>query len=267
MPFDVLYWLSYLIVGCLVGFLSGLLGIGGGVVLVPILTLIWLQHGIAPGHLIHMAIGTSMAVILVGSASSLRAHHAHGAVMWPIFRTMLPGLIIGGLLGTTIAHFTSAQFLKFFFLAFMLFITAQMLFDVKPRATRTLPGPRAQMLIGGLFSCLSNLAGLGGAVPFITFMTWCNVRLQEAIGTAAAMVVPIAAAGTLGYIVNGSMTEGLPEFSLGYVYLPAFAGVSVASFLLAPVGARLTHKLPTRVLKKAFMLLLLALTVKMVFSI
>jgi uncharacterized protein len=264
---DLIYWLSYFLVGGLVGFLSGLLGIGGGSVLVPILTLIWLQRGLDPAHLIHMAIGTSMAVILVGSASSLRIHHAHGAVRWDVVRNMLPGLIVGGLIGTTIAHFSSVHFLKMFFLTFMVFITLQMLFNIKPTTKHTLPGAAAQALIGGFFSCISNLAGLGGAVPFITFMTWCNVRLQEAIGTAAAMVVPVSATGTIGYVATGLMVKDLPDLSIGYVYLPALAGVSAASFLLAPVGARLTHKLPTQVLKKAFMLLLLVLTVKMAVSL
>ncbi len=267
MSFDAMYWLTYAAVGAFVGFLSGLLGIGGGSVLVPVLTLIWIARGFAPEHVIHLAIGTSMAVILVGSASSLRAHHSHGAVRWDVVRNMLPGLVAGGLVGTTVAHFASAHFLKMFFLAFMVFITGQMLFDVKPKPTRTLPGAGAQALVGAGFSAISNLAGLGGAVPLITFMTWCNVRLQEAIGTAAALVVPIAATGTVGYIVTGMLAPDLPALSLGYVYLPALLGVSVASFVAAPFGARLTHRIPTHLLKKAFMLMLLALTIKMVVSI
>jgi uncharacterized protein len=267
MPFDVVYWLTYVAVGIFVGFLSGLLGIGGGSVLVPVLTLIWIGRGFAPDHIIHLAIGTSMAVMLIGSASSVRAHHRHGAVRWDVVRNMLPGLIAGGVIGTTIAHFASVHFLKMFFLAFMVFITGQMLFDVKPKPTRTLPGPGAQAVIGAGFSAISNLAGLGGAVPLITFMTWCNMRLQEAIGTAAAMVVPIAATGTVGYIITGMLADNLPPLSLGYVYLPALLGVSIASFIAAPFGARLTHRMPTHVLRKAFMVMLLALTIKMVVSI
>jgi Predicted permeases len=266
-PFDLSYWLIYFGVGIFVGFFAGLLGIGGGSVTVPILSLIFIAKGYAPAHVIHMALGTSLAVIIIGSFASAREHHQHQAVNWNVVKTMAPGILLGTFSGAVFAYFVSTRFLKFFFVGFIFFLALQLILDIKPRRHRDLPGTGGLLLFGFVMGWLSSLAGIGGAVLSITFLTWCNVKLHEAIGTSAAIGFPIAIAGTSGFIATGLFDHSLPEWSLGYVYLPAWVGISVTSYFIAPLGAKLTHRLPVKVLKKVFILFLVALAIKMAVSV
>lgn len=267
MPFELYYLLIYLAVGVFVGFFAGLLGIGGGSVMVPILSLTFVRLGYSSDHVIHMALATSMATILPGAFASARAHHAHGAVNWPLVRQMTPGIIAGTLAGTVFAYFASTTFLKFFFVGFICFLALQLVFNVKPQANRVLPGTSGILAFGALMGFVASLAGIGGAVLTISFLTWCNVKIHDAIGTSAAIGFPIAVAGTIGYISTGLLDRGLPAWSVGYVYLPAFFGIAITSFLVAPLGARLAHRMPVATLKKVFMVFLLALAIKMAVSV
>lgn len=267
MPFDLSYLLIYLAAGVFVGFFAGLLGIGGGSVMVPILTLTFIQLGYANDHVIHMALATSMATILPGAFASTRTHHAHGAVNWAVVKQMTPGILAGTLIGTVFAYFSSTAFLKYFFVGFICFLAAQLVLNFKPQAHRALPGAPGMLLFGLLMGFVSSLAGIGGAVLTISFLTWCNVKIHESIGTSAAVGFPIALAGTVGYVATGLMDQNLPKWSLGYVYLPAFVGIAITSFLVAPLGARLAHRLPVATLKKVFMVFLVALAIKMAISV
>lgn len=267
MPIDSSYFLIYLAVGVFVGFFAGLLGIGGGSVMVPILSLIFIKLGYSNDHVIHMALATSMATIVPGAYASTRTHHAHGAVNWQVVKKMTPGILMGTLLGTVVAYFSSTAFLKYFFVGFILFLAAQLLFSIKPQANRALPQATGLAAFGALMGVVSSLAGIGGAVLTISLLTWCNVKIHEAIGTSAAIGFPIALAGTLGYVATGMMDHDLPPWSLGYVYLPAFVGIAITSFLVAPWGAKLAHKLPVPVLKKIFMVFLVVLAIKMATSV
>jgi uncharacterized membrane protein YfcA len=281
MAFDPLYLLIYLAAGVFVGFFAGLLGIGGGSVMVPILSLTFVKLGYSNEHVIHMALATSMATILPGAFASTRTHHAHKAVNWVVVKKMTPGILVGTLVGTVFAYFSSTTFLKYFFVGFMFFLAAQLVFGPKPRAApaapevagstaqanRTLPRTAGMVSFGALMGFVSSLAGIGGAVLTISFLTWCNVKIHEAIGTSAAVGFPIALAGTVGYVVTGMMDHDLPEWSLGYVYMPAFFGIALTSFFAAPIGAELAHKLPVAMLKKVFMVFLVALAIKMAISV
>ncbi len=267
MPFDISYLLIFLAMGVFVGFFAGLLGIGGGSVMVPILSLSFIQLGFSTEHVIHMALGTSMATILPGAYASTRTHHQHKAVNWTIVKQMTPGILIGTTLGTVFAYFSTTMFLKYFFVGFIFFLAAQLVFNVKPRASRALPGTFGMLLFGGLMGFVASLAGIGGAVLTITFLTYCNVKIHDAIGTSAAVGFPIAVAGTVGYIVTGMMDHDLPKWTVGYVYVPAFIGIAITSFFVAPLGARLAHKLPVATLKKVFMVFLVVLAIKMAVSV
>lgn len=281
MSFDPAYLLIYLAAGVLVGFFAGLLGIGGGAVMVPVLSLTFVKFGFSNEHVIHMALATSMATILPGAFASARAHHAHGAVNWRIVKQMTPGILVGTLLGTVFAYFSSTVFLKYFFVGFICFLAAQLLFNVTPQADsnasnalkrkrkrkRGLPARGGMLLFGGVMGFVSSLAGIGGAVLTITFLSWCNVKIHEAIGTSSAVGFPIAFAGTIGYIATGMLDHDLPKWSVGYVYLPAFIGIAITSFLVAPLGAKLAHRLPVATLKKVFMVFLIGLAIKMVVSV
>jgi uncharacterized protein len=266
---ELQFLLIYLAAGCFVGFFAGLLGIGGGSVMVPILSMTFVARGYSPDHVIHMALATSMATIIPGAFSSARTHHAHDAVNWHVLKTMTPGILFGTFAGAVAAHYSSTGFLKSFFVGFICFLALNMLVDLKPKTPRAngMPGALALIAFGAMMGVVSSFAGIGGAVLSIAFLSWCGMRFHETIGTAAAIGVPLAIAGTIGFIVTGMSDKTLPEWSLGYVYLPAFASIAITSFLVAPFGARLAHRLPVGTLKKIFVVFLLALAIKMALSV
>ena len=261
------FWLLYLATGIFAGFLAGLLGVGGGLVIVPVLAFIFAAQGFPVAQVMHLALGTSLASIMFTSISSLRTHHAHGAVNWRVVRDIAPGIVAGTLGGTVVAAQLSTTFLKVFFVVFLYYVATQMILNIKPKPSRELPGKVGMFGAGSVIGAVSSLVGIGGGTLSVPFMTWCNVRLHQAIGTSAAIGFPIAAAGAAGYVANGWALGTLPAYSLGFVYLPALAGLVAASVLIAPFGARLAHRLPVARLKKFFALLLYALGTRMLFSL
>ena len=212
----------YALVGLIAGVLAGLLGVGGGIVIVPMLVFCFVRQGVQPEVIMHLALGTSLASIMFTSISSCLAHHRRGAVLWPIVRQITPGILIG----TFVASRLSTGFLRVFFCVFLYVIATQMLLNKKPKPSRELPGT------GGMFE-------VGGV---------------------------IAVAGALGYVVNNLHTAGLPEWSLGGVYLPALLFIVCGSVLTAPFGARLAHALPVDKLKRIFAVFLYLVATRMVWS-
>jgi uncharacterized membrane protein YfcA len=257
------WWWIYLSAGATVGFLAGLLGIGGGLTLVPVLVLIFTAKGFPPQHLMHVSIATSMATVMFTSVSSVWAHHQRGGVDWAIARAIAPGILVGSFLASQIAGFIPTRPLALVFTAFVIYAGTQMFFDTKPRPTRELPGRGGLFIAGAVIGGLSSLLAAGGAFLSIPFMAKCNVPLKRAIGTAAAIGFPIALAGSIGYVLNGLGVAGLPDGSLGYVHAPALLLVVSPSMLAAPWGARLAHRLPVARLRVAFALLLYALAGRM----
>ena len=257
------WWWAYLTIGATVGFLAGLLGIGGGMVMVPMLFFVFTAKGFPAEHMMHLSLATSMATIVFTSLSSVRAHPQHGAVDWPVARAMAPGIVVGALAATLVAGFVPTRPLAVFFTGFMFYAAAQMLFEVKPKPTRQLPGAVGLFGTGAAIGGFSSVLAAGGAFLSIPFLAHCNVPLKRAIGTAAANGFPIAIAGTAGYVMNGLRVSGLPEGSLGYVYLPALALIVVASMPAAPLGARLAHRLPVKRLRFVFALMLFGLALRM----
>ncbi|MBI4798417.1 MAG: sulfite exporter TauE/SafE family protein [Desulfarculus sp.] len=264
---DLVSWLLYAGVGSVAWVLAGLLGVGGGLVIVPALTFVFTALNLPAQNIMHLALGTSLATIIFTSVSSVRAHHARGAVHWDIVARITVGIILGTLAGTWVAAQLSTGFLKGFFAVFLFYVAAQLLLDIKPKASRQMPGTAGTTGVGGVIGVVSALVGIGGGSLSVPFMLWCNVPAREAIGTSAAIGFPIAISGAVGYLVNGLATPGLPAMSLGYIYLPALAGVALASVLTAPLGARLAHTLPVPTVKKIFALLLIAMGAKMVWGL
>jgi uncharacterized membrane protein YfcA len=257
------YWWAYLAIGVTVGFLAGLLGIGGGMVMVPMLFFVFSAKGFATEHLMHFALGTGLATIVFTSASSVRAHHRHQGVDWHVAGIMAPGIVAGALGAALVAGYIPTRPLAVFFTAFMFYASAQMFFEQKPAPTRRLPGAVGLFAVGAGIGGVSAILAAGGAFLSIPFLVRCNVPLRRAIGTAAANGFPIAVAGTVGYIVQGLRVPALPEWTLGYVYLPALALIVAASIPVAPLGARVAHLLPVRRLRVVFSLVLLALALRM----
>ena len=266
MSFD-LWWLSYPLLGVVVGFFAGLLGVGGGAIMVPVLTSLFVAQGFPVQVVVHLALGTSMAAIVITSLSSLRAHHRHGAVRWEIVRAITPGILLGTFAATFVASRVNSLPLALFFVCFMTYVAVQMLVNIKPKPSRELPGPFGMSVVGAGIGGVSALVAIGGGSLSVPFMTWCNVKAHDAIGTSAAIGLPIALAGTVGYLVNGWGAAQAPAATLGFIYLPALVLVSSASFFTAPVGARLAHRLPVPVLKKIFAAVLLSLCAKMLYSL
>lgn len=249
-----------LLLGALSGLLAGLLGVGGGLVLVPVLTWMLDIRGVPASALVQTAIGSAFGVIFFTSLSSLKAHHATGNIRWPVVAQFTPGILVGSLLGSRIAHWVPTRELGLFFSAFIVFSAVQMLLDRKPKASRELPGPAGLFGVGSVIGVLSSLVGAGGGFIAVPFMAWCNVNLKSAVSTSAAMGFPIAVFSIAGYVWNGSQVTGMPPGSWGYLYLPAIAVLASMSVLTAPVGARLSQRLSVKTLKRIFacMLFLLA---------
>ncbi len=261
------WWLGYLAIGAFVGFFAGLLGIGGGAVIVPLLAMLFAAQGMARDVLLHVAVGTSMAIILLTSVSSVRAHAKRDAVRWDVARGMTPGIILGGLAGSAIAGRFSTLVLACVFTVIVYGAGINILIDRRPKPGRTLPRGRGLVAAGFLISGVSSLVALGGAFISVPFMIWCNLNVRQAIGTAAFIGFPIALVGSIGYVAIGWNAEALPPWSLGYVYLPAMAGVCASSILAAPLGARVSHGTPPRILKRIFGVLLLAFATRMLISL
>ena len=260
--------LVYIGLGIFSGIFAGMLGVGGGLVMVPALSMIFSAHGGFPsGELLHMSLGTSMAAILFTSLSSLRAHHRHGAVLWNIFGQITPGILIGTLVGSLFASNVPAKPLGVIFTGFVCFVALQMTFDLKAKPSRALPGRKGIFAAGVAIGSVSSIVAIGGGALTVPFLTWCNVRVQNAIGTSAAIGFPIALGGSLGYIYNGWGYANLPGPSLGFVYLPALLWLVPSSMIIAPFGAKLAHRLPVTMLKRIFAFLLIVLASKMLFRL
>lgn len=249
--------------GACTGFLAGLLGIGGGMVLTPFLTMI-LAGNVVPNEVgVHVAIATSLATIVFTSASSVRAHNARGAVLWNIVLAGAPGILLGALLGAQISGLLSNWAISLLFGCFVMFSALRMFFGKKGKATRELPGKVGIVLGGGIVGSVSSLVGAGGGFISVPLMTACNVPIHKAVGTSAALGFPIAFAGSIGYIISGWNVPGMPEYSLGFLYLPALFSVAAFSVLTAPLGAKLAHSMDTKPLKRIFASLLFVLSAYM----
>lgn len=262
-----LWLLSYVMLGLASGFIAGLFGVGGGLTIVPILLLLFQAQGFPDAQIMHLALGTAMATIVVTSISSMRAHHRQGGVRWDIFRSMAPGLVGGTLLGSLFASRVPTDAMAMAFTVIVYWAALQMLLDIRPKPTRQLPGSGGLLGVGGLIGGVSSLVAAGGGFLSVPFMVLCNVPIRQAVGTSAALGFPIAAAGVVGYIAGGWGVADLPGPHLGFVYLPAFVGVVVSTVFMAPVGARMAHRLPVKQLKRAFGVMLALLASKMLWNL
>lgn len=255
-----------LVSGAVAGMFAGLLGIGGGIIIVPVLAMVFTSQGVSIDVLMHIAIGTSLATIVVTSLSSIRAHHKHQAINWPVVRVITIGLFIGGLIGAVIAKRIAGEDLKLIFSIFMFLIAAQMYFGNTTKAHRTLPNKPGMILAGTGIGTIASLMGVGGGSMSVPFFTWCNMSIRKAVATSSAVGFPIAVAGTIGFILTGWSVTDRPVMSLGYVNLPAFLSIVVASVLSAPLGAWIAHRISPVILKRIFAGFLFILGIRMFFS-
>ena len=256
----------YVFFGAIVGILAGLLGVGGGAVLVSILDITLDLQGIHSPFSHHIAIATSMANIFFTSAVSTWSHNKHGTIPWHIVRWMTPGILVGTFGSTFVVALVPATPLKFIFACFLVYAACQMLMNIKPRPSRTLPGKVGLTLAGIVIGTSSGFLGVGGAGVTIPFLVMCNVPIISVISASAALGFPIAAAGVAGYIWNGLSIPDLPPHTLGFIYLPALIGLVFASMLTTPLGAKMAHTLPVKSIKRFFGLFLVCMAIRMFYS-
>ncbi|MBT2321239.1 sulfite exporter TauE/SafE family protein [Variovorax paradoxus] len=255
------------VLGVGTGFLAGLLGIGGGMLMVPFITIILGHRGVPSDLAVKMAIATSMSTIMFTSISSVIAHHRRGAVRWDIVKRLSPGIVIGSLIGSLgVFALLKGSALAIFFALFVGFSATQMFLNRKPKPTRQMPGTVGQLAGGGVIGFVSGLVGAGGGFISVPFMTWCNVAIHNAVATSAALGFPIAVANVLGYVASGQSVQGLPDASIGYIWLPALVVIAVCSFITAPLGAKAAHSLPVGKLKRVFASILYVLATYMLWK-
>lgn len=262
----VAWMLAYFATGAFVGFLAGLLGIGGGMTMVPVLAAMFTAQQLAPDHTVHLALGTGMASIMFTSAASVRTHHGLGGVDWSLVRRMGPGMVIGTLLATALSGWVSQRSLALAFAVIVYAGATQILLGRKPSVARTLPRTPVLVAIGLLIGVVCGLVSAGGAFMTVPFMLFCGVTMTTAIGTGAALGMPVAVVGTLGYVFGGRQVPDLPPLALGFVHGPALLGIVAGSVLTAPIGARAAHRMPVAMLRRIFAGLLYLLATKMLWS-
>lgn len=256
-------YLLYPVLGVFAGLTAGLLGVGGGIIVVPVLIYSFSALSFPHEVLTHMAVGTSLATIIITSAGSVYQHHRKGAVLWPVLLWFAVGLSVGALFGAKIADLLQGRILQILFGLFALVIAWQMLGGLKTRPSRSVPGPLGLSLAGWVVGTVSAIFGIGGGSLSVPFFTWCNMKMQDAVGTSSAGGIPIAIAGAVGFVWTGWQHPQLPPHSIGYVYLPALLGIAVSSVIFAQVGARWAHRLPAATLKKIFAVLLAVVGAKL----
>jgi uncharacterized membrane protein YfcA len=249
--------LMLMLCGAASGFLAGLLGIGGGMLLVPFMILVFNHLGFSQTVIVHMAIATGMATILFTTSSAIWAHHKHGSIDWKLVASLSPGMIFGGLIGgSELFEALKTSWLSLFFAIFIVYTSIQMLLNKKPKAGRDLPGTLGLFSFGAFAGALASLVGAGGAFITVPFMLWCNVKPHTAMATSSGLGLPVAAAATIGYMYGSWGNPNLPTGSLGFVYLPAVACIVGVSIFTAPYGAKMARKLDIAQLKRVFGVLL-----------
>jgi len=259
-------WWIFPLTGLLAGVLAGCFGIGGGLVVVPVLAWVYAGMELAEPVRMHLAIGTSLATIVPTSLSSIYAHHRRGAVLWRVFSRLAPGILAGGLAGAALANALDFPQLKFLFSCLLLLIALRIAIDSKPVGHREMPGWTGMTMAGIGIGTVAALGGIGGGVLTNPYLLWCSVDIRRSVATAAACTLPVALAGSAGFILAGLDADGLPQFSSGYVYWPAVAGMAAASLFGAPLGVAIAHNVPTRGLRRALAILLMIVGLKMLLS-
>ncbi|MGR9045648.1 MAG: sulfite exporter TauE/SafE family protein [Gammaproteobacteria bacterium] len=255
-----------LLAGALGGLLAGLFGIGGGLVLVPMLALLFGAQNFPADLVMIMAVATSLATIVITSVFSIIAHHRLGAVVWRQVYHLAPGIVVGAVIGAMIADFISGEWLRYIFVAFLFYVGAQLAFQITPGMGELRRSLGLDVIVACIIGILSALLGIGGGTLTVPYLVSCRYPIRNAVAISSACGFPIAVAGTLSYAALGSNQSALPDGSLGYVYMPAFIGIVLCSSVTAPWGAQLAHSLPGRQLKRYFSVLIFVMAFKLIWQ-
>ena len=252
------------VLGIVSGLLAGLFGIGGGLVIVPVLAVLFKAQGFSADLIMIMAVATSLAVISFTAVSSVWAHHRLGSVIWPKVLRLVPGIIVGSAVGAMVAKQISAEGLRIFLVVFLLYVGIQMALEITPKAGLVKQSRLLDFFVAIIIGLLSAIVGIGGGTLTVPYLVRGQMIMRNAVAISSACGLPIAVAGTTSYILLGLNVGNLPEGSIGYIYLPAFLATGLTSILTAPLGAKLAHRLPAKKLKRYFSLLLFVMAAKLV---
>jgi len=256
-------FLISILLGIVTGLLAGLFGIGGGLVIVPVLVMLFTAQGFPAELVMLMAVATSLAAIILTAIASVSAHHRLGAVVWAKVFSLSPGIMIGAALGAVVAKQINGDTLRYILVVFLLYVGLQMAFQVKPKPGRVKQSRALDFLVANFIGLLSSIVGIGGGTLTVPYLVSGQMLMRNAVAVASACGLPIAVAGTVSYALLGWNATHLPEWSLGYVYLPVFIGTGLSSIMTAPIGAKLAHNLPAAKLKRYFSLLLFVMAAKL----
>jgi len=257
------YLFLLLLVGAFAGLIAGLLGVGGGLIIVPALIMVFERLGFSENYLTQMAIATSLATIIFTSMSSIRTHHRANLVLWPLVKTLSVGLFFGALLGALFASSLSGRVLQFAIGSFALLVAIQMFFQLKPEQG-TLPSRFVQYVSGVVIAFVSAVFGIGGGSLSVPALVWFGLTMKHAVAVSAACGLPIAIFSVIGFIFSAWGRNDLPNGSIGFIYLPALIVITLTSTVMAHFGAKLAHRLPAKNLKKIFSLLLFVIGLKFI---
>jgi len=257
-------FLLSMLTGALGGFLAGLFGIGGGLVLVPMLAILFTAQNFPADIVMVMAVATSLATIVITSISSIIAHHRLGSILWGKVFRLAPGIMLGASAGAVTADFISADGLRYIFVAFLFYVGVQMALQITPATAELRQSLKLDFAAATAIGVFSALLGIGGGTLMVPYLVGCQYPIRSAVGISSACGLPIALAGTLSYAVLGWSQAGLPSGSLGYVYMPAFIGIVLCSVVTAPLGAKLAFILPAQQLKRYFSVLIFLMAFKLI---
>ena len=260
-----IFWIS-IVLGMVSGVLAGLFGIGGGLVIVPVLAIVFKNLAFPSELIMLMAVATSLAVISLTSISSIIAHHRLGSVIWSKVVRLSPGIMLGTGLGAMLAQYISADSLRMLLVVFLVYVGLQMALQVAPKETSINQSRIVDSSVAILIGSVSAIVGIGGGTITVPYLVKGRMLMRNAVAVSSACGLPIALTGTLSYILMGRQTPTLPEWSLGYVYIPVFIGTGLSSVLTAPLGAKLAYKLPSKKLKRYFSILLFVMAIKLLWS-
>lgn len=257
--------LAYVLLGAVAGLIAGVFGLGGGIIIVPTLIFTFSYLNFPPEVLTHLAVGTSLSTIIFTSLSAISVHQKKSIINWSLAFKLIIGLVLGSFVGAYFANYFSGSLLQQIFALYSLSVAVQMWFSWRPKGAFILPKKVGLSLIGALIGIISGLFGIGGGTVTVPLLILYRVKITQAIATAAVVTFPVALSGTIGYIAMGLGNKNLPEYSLGYIYLPATLGIIITSTLFAKVGARLAHRLAPENLKKIFSFVLLLVSCRLFF--
>lgn len=254
-------FIIFLAIGAFAGFAAGLFGVGGGTIIVPLLYVVFTQMGYSPDVIMHLALGTSLATIVVTSISSTMAHNKNGAILWPVFKNLAPPMAIGCFAGASIAGILSGTHLQLIIGIFLLWVSYTMFTGAKKAVdtSKPLPSTSKQIGAGTGIGIASAIFGIGGGSLTVPYLSQNGVVMQKAVGTSAACGLPIAIAGALGFMVVGMKEQIDVPNTIGFVHIYAFLGISIMSFVTAKYGAKTAHALSPAMLKKCFAILLVVI--------